>query len=177
MEYEIPWHIILVTNFFLKIQETEENTTKILAAEGCWRKSSRQASIIMHECSWASTGTSERWERVRESEHKLGWGQRKREKQTPGWAESLIWGSIPELQDHDLSQRQTLNWWATQEPRECFFFEWFFFSKLWEWSCYTKLNIFKNISLLFSFSNALNVVSLETNIFSSSYLMRDCLRI
>ena len=35
--------------------------------------------------------------------------QREREKQTPGWAERLMQGSIPGLQDHDLSQRQALN--------------------------------------------------------------------
>ena len=31
------------------------------------------------------------------------------EKETPHWAESLMWGSIPGPWDHDLSQKQTLN--------------------------------------------------------------------
>ena len=39
-----------------------------------------------------------------------GKGQRGREKQTPHWAGSLTRGSTPRLQDHDLSQMQTLNW-------------------------------------------------------------------
>ena len=45
----------------------------------------------------------ERHERERGQRH------RQREKQAPS-----MWDSIPGLQDHDLSQRQTLNHWATQ---------------------------------------------------------------
>ena len=51
-------------------------------------------------------------ETQRESEHKQGkW---ERENQASRWAGSLMWGSIPEPWDHDLSWRQTLNDWATQ---------------------------------------------------------------
>ena len=39
-----------------------------------------------------------------------GEGQREREKQTPHWAGSLMQGLITGPWDHDLSQRQTLNW-------------------------------------------------------------------
>ena len=41
--------------------------------------------------------------------HKQG-EQRTEGKGEAGSAGSLIWGSIPRLWDHDLSQRQTLNW-------------------------------------------------------------------
>ena len=37
-------------------------------------------------------------------------GKGQREKQTSCWAGSLTWGSIPGPWDHDLSQRQMLNW-------------------------------------------------------------------
>ena len=36
-------------------------------------------------------------------------GKREREKQTPHWAGSPMWDSIPGLWDHDLCQRQTPN--------------------------------------------------------------------
>ena len=44
------------------------------------------------------------WERQHESKE----GQREREMYTPCWAGSLMWGSIPEPQDHDLSWSR--NW-------------------------------------------------------------------
>jgi len=44
---------------------------------------------------------------MRETEHERGKGQR--EKQTPHKAGSPKWDSIPGLQDHDLSQRQSPN--------------------------------------------------------------------
>ena len=37
-------------------------------------------------------------------------GERQREKQTPCWVQSLLWGSSPGLRDRDLNWRQTLNW-------------------------------------------------------------------
>lgn len=40
-----------------------------------------------------------------EREHKQGEGQKEREKQTPDWAGSLIWGSIPGPLDHHPSLR------------------------------------------------------------------------
>ena len=42
-------------------------------------------------------------------EHEQGEWQREREKQTPCWAGSPKWGSIPGPWDHDPSWRQTLN--------------------------------------------------------------------
>ena len=42
--------------------------------------------------------------------------QRWREKQAPFGAGSLMQDSIPGPLDHDLSQKQTLNPWATQVP-------------------------------------------------------------
>ena len=56
------------------------------------------------------------WESERESEHKWGEGQRERNRilkqilQTSMRKEPLTWGSIPGSWDHDLSQRQILNW-------------------------------------------------------------------
>ena len=48
-------------------------------------------------------------ERARESSSR-GKRQTEREKQASSWiAESQTWGLIPGLQDHDLSQRETLN--------------------------------------------------------------------
>jgi len=46
-------------------------------------------------------------ERMRETAHERGEGQR--EKQTPCRAGSPMRDSIPGLQDHDLSRRQSLN--------------------------------------------------------------------
>ena len=49
------------------------------------------------------------WEK--ENEHEQGEGhQKKRSKQTPHWAMTSTWGSIPEPWDHDLSWSQMLNW-------------------------------------------------------------------
>ena len=42
-------------------------------------------------------------------ESQSGEEQRVRDKQTPQWVGSLMQGSNPGLQDHDLNQRQTLN--------------------------------------------------------------------
>ena len=42
--------------------------------------------------------------------------QKEREKQAPCRAKSLMRGLIPRSWDHDLSQRQTFNHWATQVP-------------------------------------------------------------
>ena len=50
----------------------------------------------------------------RERGHKQGKWERK--KQVPRKAWSPMWGSIPEPRNHALSQRQTLNDWATQVP-------------------------------------------------------------
>jgi len=47
---------------------------------------------------------------LRKSEKQYERGECQREKQTPQWARSPIWGSIPGLRDHDLSRRQTSNW-------------------------------------------------------------------
>jgi len=47
------------------------------------------------------------WERMRDREHEREEGQR--EKQTPRWAGSLMWDSIPGLRNHDLSRGQLLN--------------------------------------------------------------------
>ena len=55
-------------------------------------------------------------ERERNRASEQGEGQREREKQTLRRAGSLMQGSIPGPQDHDLSQRQTFNHWATQVP-------------------------------------------------------------
>ena len=48
-------------------------------------------------------------ERESMREHKHGELQREREKQTPCWAGSPMWCSIPGPWDHNLNQRQTLN--------------------------------------------------------------------
>ena len=59
-------------------------------------------------------------EKVREHKQEQ---QREREKQAPHWARCLIRGLIPGLWDHDLSQRQMPNNWATQTPQACHFSE------------------------------------------------------
>ena len=43
-------------------------------------------------------------------EHEWGKGPEGEGKKTPHWAGSLMWGFIPGPRDHDLNQRQTLNW-------------------------------------------------------------------
>ena len=43
-------------------------------------------------------------------EHEQGRGQREGEKQNTHWAGSPMWGWIPGPCDHDLSQRQIINW-------------------------------------------------------------------
>ena len=54
------------------------------------------------------------WQRERKRENEQG--EQKGEKQGPWWAGSPTRGSIPRLQDHDLSWRQTLTDRATQPP-------------------------------------------------------------
>ena len=46
---------------------------------------------------------------LRDREDKWGRGQRERE-QTLYRAGSPMWGYFPEIQDHDLHQKQMLNW-------------------------------------------------------------------
>ena len=45
--------------------------------------------------------------------------ERKKEMQTPHWAGSQMWGSVPGCWDHDLSQRQTLNWLSYPGTPNC----------------------------------------------------------
>ena len=48
---------------------------------------------------WGRRESRSKWEK-----------QREREKQTPWWVGSQMWGLIPGPQNHDLSRRQTLRW-------------------------------------------------------------------
>ena len=53
---------------------------------------------------------------------RAGVGQR--EKLTPCWAGTLMWGSIPGPQDHDLSWRQTLNSLSHSGASQCYILMW-----------------------------------------------------
>jgi len=56
-------------------------------------------------------------------------GLRERDKKTPCWSGSPMWGSVPRIWAHDLSWRQTLRSdWATQVPRLGLFLHHLFFS-------------------------------------------------
>lgn len=64
------------------------------------------------------------WERVcdrkqeKASKQREAEGERKSLKQTPYWGWGLTWGSIPQLQDHDLSWNQETDAQLT-EPLRC----------------------------------------------------------
>ena len=60
------------------------------------------------------------WQRKREHQERV-W---EREKQTPPWAGSLIWGWIPGSGDHDWAEGRHLTDWATNTP---FFIEFLIF--------------------------------------------------
>ena len=66
-------------------------------------------------------------ERVRKQERARAEEGNTEERQVPSWAGSPKWYLIPGPQDHDLSQRQMLNW-ATQAPHGSLFF-----LSFWEW--------------------------------------------
>ena len=83
-----------------------------------------------------------------------------REEQAPHWAGNLMWNSIPGPWDHDLSQRQMLNYWATQVLQKdtiliYFFIYSFCFLFLFISSCITGflyyVITFKSIKILLVF--------------------------